>query len=89
LISTDGKETCEVAWIDEKQRVHFDALAEDILQTHVLDLAERRVLLVVLAEKILNTIVGADTKWQKTHSGEDKDSKEGQLSEAHPRHFRR
>jgi hypothetical protein len=89
LIGTDGKETCEIAWIDEKQRAHFDALAEDILQTHPLDMAERRGLLAVLAEKILNPVVGADTKWQKTRGGKETDSKEGQQGETHSRHFRR
>ena len=89
LIGTDGKETCEIAWIDEKQRAHFDAIAEDILQTHSLDLVGSRVLLAVLAEKILNPIIGADAKWQKTHGGKGKNSKEGQQGETHSRHFRR
>jgi hypothetical protein len=89
LIGTDGKETCEVAWIDEKQRAHFDAMAEDILKTHSLDSAERRVLLAVLAEKVLNPVVGAGTKWQKARDGEKKDLGEGKHSETHPRRFRR
>lgn len=89
LIGTDGKEACEIAWIDEKQRAHFDALANDILHTHPLDMAERRVLLAVLAEKILNPAVRAGTRWQETSDGKGKDSKEGQRGEAHPRHFRR
>jgi hypothetical protein len=89
LIGTDGKETCEIAWIDEKQRAHFDALAEDILHTHPLDMAERRGLLAVLAEKILNPVVSADTKWQKTRGSKETDSKEGQQGETHSRHFRR
>lgn len=89
LIGTDGKEICEVAWIDERQRARFDALAEDILQTHSLDAAERRVLLAVLAEKILNPVVGAGTKWQKTRKSEKEESVEGRHNETHPRHFRR
>jgi hypothetical protein len=89
LIGTDGKETCEVAWIDEKQRAHFDALAEDILRTHSLDSAERRVLLAVLAEKVLNPVVGASMKWQTARDSEKTDSEEGKHSETHPRYFRR
>ncbi|QQS48480.1 MAG: hypothetical protein IPM66_07560 [Acidobacteriota bacterium] len=89
LIGTDGKETCEIAWIDERQRAHFDALAEGILQAHPLDMAERRGLLAVLAEKILNPVAGADAKWKEAHGGKGKDSKEGQQGETHSRHFRR
>lgn len=89
LIGTDGKETCEIAWIDEKQRAHFDVLAEDILQAHPLDMAERRGLLAVLADKILNPVIGADANLQKTLGGKGKDSKEGQQGETHSRHFRR
>jgi hypothetical protein len=89
LIGTDGKETSEVAWIDERQRAHFEALAEEILRTHSLDLAERRVLLAVLAEKVLNPVVGAGMKWQKARDREKKDLGEGKHSETHPRRFRR
>lgn len=89
LIGTNGKEICEVAWIDEKQRSHFDALAEDILQTHTLDLAERRVLLAVLAEKILNPLADTETKWPKAHGGKENDGKGEQHGETHSRHFRR
>jgi len=89
LIGTDGKETCEVAWIDEKQRARFDTLAEGILRMNSLDSAERRVLLAVLAEKILNPVVSANTKWQKARDGEEKDSGEGKHNETHPRRFRR
>ncbi len=89
LIGTDGKETCEIAWIDEKQRAHFDALAEDILQAHPLDMAERRGLLAVLAEKILNPAIGTVATLQKTLEGKGNDSKEGAQLETHSRHFRR
>lgn len=89
LIGTDGKEICEIAWIDEKQRAHFNAIAEDILQTRSLDMAERRVLLAVLAEKVLNSTSGADLNIQKTLGGKGKGSNEGEQGETHSRHFRR
>lgn len=73
LIGTDGKETCEIAWIDDRQRAHFDVLAENILQAYPLDMAERRGLLAILAEKILNPAIGADTTLQKKLGDKGKD----------------
>lgn len=89
LIGTDGKETCEIAWIDESQRAHFDKLAEEILQEQPLDAAAQRVLLAVLAEKILQPAVKPATKWQKPGGSKEKTGKEGQPDETHSRHFRR
>jgi hypothetical protein len=85
LVRADGKETCEIAWIDEKRRAHLDALAEEILQAHPLDLLERRGLLAVLAEKILNPEISINVTLQKNRN----DSKEGDGHEAHSRNFRR
>lgn len=88
LIGTDGKETCEIAWIDENQRAHFDKIADDILQAQSLDTAGRRVLLAVLAEKVLNAQANADLQWRKPR-GKENEMKGDQPDETYSRHFRR
>ena len=88
LTGADGKETCEIAWIDEKRRDHLNILAEEILRAHPLDIAERRSLLAVLAEKILKPKIGVDVTEQKKLEDKRNDSTEGDRHETHSRNFR-
>jgi hypothetical protein len=85
IIGTDGKEQNEVAWIEEGQRAKMEKIAEDLLHQHNLNLADQRVLLAIIAEKVLNS--ATSTPFQKER--DLKVPQGGEENETHSRYIRR